>query len=45
MTKNKKPILDGDVLKGAMMVIADTVLKDEEDGPEAVPALSDWGQV
>uniref|UniRef100_UPI003AAD8DF6 general transcription factor II-I repeat domain-containing protein 2-like n=1 Tax=Centroberyx gerrardi TaxID=166262 RepID=UPI003AAD8DF6 len=41
LTKNKKPFSDGDVLKGAMTVIANTLFKDEKNGPKVISALSD----
>lgn len=41
LTKNKKPFLDGDVLKVAMMVIANTLFKDEKNRPKVISVLSD----
>ncbi|GAA6079764.1 general transcription factor II-I repeat domain-containing protein 2A-like [Tachysurus ichikawai] len=40
-TSNKKAFLDGEVFKEAMMIVANTVFKDEKHGPEVISALSD----
>lgn len=41
MIKNKKAFSDGEVFKETMMIVANTVLKDEKHGPEVISALSD----
>jgi len=41
LIKNKKAFSDGEVLKGAMMVIANTVFKDEKNGSDVISTLLD----
>ena len=41
LKKNKKAFSDREVLKEAMMIVANTVFKDEKNGPDAISALSD----
>lgn len=41
MIKNKKAFSEGEVLKGAMMIIANTMFKDETNGPNVISTLSD----
>ncbi|KAK7915897.1 hypothetical protein WMY93_011658 [Mugilogobius chulae] len=41
LIKNKRAFTDGDVLKGAMMIIAETVFKDEKNGSDVISSLSD----
>ena len=41
LVKHKKAFSDGEVLKGAMMVIANTVFSDEKNGSDVISTLSD----
>lgn len=41
LIKSKKAFSDGEVFKEAMMIVANTVFKDEKHGPDVISALSD----
>uniref|UniRef100_A0A3B3HZV5 Uncharacterized protein n=1 Tax=Oryzias latipes TaxID=8090 RepID=A0A3B3HZV5_ORYLA len=41
LIKNKKPFSDGEVLKEAMMLVANTIFKDEKYAPDVISTLSD----
>ncbi|XP_056912889.1 L-xylulose reductase isoform X1 [Takifugu flavidus] len=41
LIKNKKTFSDGEVFKETMMLVANTLFKDEKHGPEVISALSD----
>lgn len=41
LIKKKKAFSDGEVVKEAMMIIANTVLKDEKNGTDLISTLSD----
>lgn len=40
LIKNKKAFSDGAVFKEAMMLVANTVFKDEKHGPDVISVLS-----
>lgn len=39
--KNEKAFLDGAVFKEAMMIVANTIFKDDKRGPDVISTLSD----
>ena len=41
LIKNKETFLDGEVFKETIMLVANTLFKDEKHGPEVISALSD----
>lgn len=41
LIKNKKAFSDGEIVKGAMMIITETVFKDEKNGSDVISSLAD----